>query len=232
MTVGLGLLVGGLVYLSSLPEIGDAPERVQRILSEHHGIPGGPIPPAKLAAATVAVEDENFYENFVINMFDGAGRAALATLGTNGDPGGSTIPQQLAKVLYVKGDGVEATLEAIGLGIKLSLHYSRAQILNMYLNSVYYGSGYWGEVAAARGYFGVSPASLSWGEAAMLAGLPQAPSAYDPRRHFKLAKLRQHHVLDQLADNQILSNARAEAIFGQPLRLRFYPRNPPYREGE
>lgn len=228
----MGLLAGSFFYLSSLPGVGDARARVRRILREHHGVAGGPFPPAKLGAAMVAVEDENFYQNFVINIFDGAGRAALAVLGTNGDPGGSTIPQQLAKVLYVKGSGLEATLEAIGLGVKLSLRYSRAQILNMYLNSVYYGSGYWGDVTAARGYFGVSPASLNWAEAAMLAGLPQAPSAYDPKRHFRLAKLRQHHVLDQLVDNQFLSSARAEAAFGRPLPLRLDPRHSPHREGE
>ncbi len=174
------------------------------------------------------MEDEHFYANIAINVLDGAGRAALAALQSGGDPDGSTIPQQLARQLYDRGEGLEGTLEAIGLGVKLSLSYSRDQVLEMYLNSIYYGSGYWGDVAAARGYFGVPPSSLSWGEAAMLAGLPQAPSSYDPKHHLALAKLRQRHVLDQLVDNHLLSEARAKAVFREPLPLQ---RGGPVRAG-
>ena len=72
----------------------------------------------------------------------------------------------------------------------------------------------------AHGYFGTSPYQLTWGEAAMLAGLPQAPSAYDPLRHFSLARLRQRHVLDQLVVNHYLTAAQANAAFRQPLPLR------------
>src|ERR1022692_3334166 len=101
-------------------------------------------------------------------------------LHTTSDPGGSTIPQQLAKQLYGSGTGFGSTLAEIGLGLKLSFAFSHDQVLVMYLNAVYYGNGYWGDVAAARGYFHTTPNALSWPEAAMLAGLPQAPSAYDP----------------------------------------------------
>jgi penicillin-binding protein 1A len=90
----------------------------------------------------------------------------------------------------------------------------------MYLNSIYYGHGFWGVVAAARGYFGVSPRRLTWGEASLLAGLPQAPSAYDPLRHLPLARLRQRHVLDQLVADGHLSTAGAGAAFREPLPLR------------
>jgi penicillin-binding protein 1A len=90
----------------------------------------------------------------------------------------------------------------------------------MYLNAVYYGNGYWGDVAAARGYFGVNPDELTWAEASLLAGLPQAPSAYDPIVHFALAKLRQRHVLDQLVANHYLSRAQADAAYTAALPLR------------
>ena len=149
------------------------------------------------------MEDEHFYANFLINILDGAGRAALATLDDSQDPGGSTIAQQLAKQLYGHGTGVASTLHDIGLGIKLSLDYPKPQILDMYLNTVYYGHGYWGDAAAARGYFGTTPTSLSWAQAAMLAGIPAAPSTYDPLVHYALAKQRQRHVLDQLVVNHI-----------------------------
>jgi penicillin-binding protein 1A len=206
-------------YLLSLPGVADAERRVQMILAEHHSGASGMPPPAKLAAAVVAVEDEHFYSNFVIDILDGAGRAALAALHTSGDPGGSTIAQQLATQLYGRGSGLAGTLQKIGLGVKLSVHYPKQQILSMYLNVVYYGSGYWGDEAAARGYYRTSPRALDWAQAAMLAGLPQAPSAYDPETHFALAKQRQRHVLDQLVVNHILTSAQANAAYRERLAL-------------
>jgi penicillin-binding protein 1A len=174
-------------------------------------------PPGKLGTAVVDVEDEHFYSNVFVNVLDGAGRAALAALQTSQDPGGSTISQQLAKQLYGRSGG---TLREIGLGVKLALSYSHARILQMYLNAVYYGNGYWGDVAAARGYFGKDPRQLDWAQAALLAGLPQAPSAYDPLVHYALAKQRQLHVLDQLTDNHAITAAQASAAYRQPLGLR------------
>jgi penicillin-binding protein 1A len=190
------------------------------ILARHGGRALTPPPPARLAAAVVSTEDGNFYDNAFFNVAAGAGRAAVAAVGTSEDPGGSTIAQQLAKQLYPHGEGVLGTLEEIGLGVKLSLAYSHEQVLTMYLNSIYYGHGFWGVVAAARGYFGVSPRRLTWGESSLLAGLPQAPSAYDPLRHLALARLRQRHVLDQLVADGHLSTAEADAAFREPLRSR------------
>ncbi|HEX8753974.1 MAG TPA: biosynthetic peptidoglycan transglycosylase [Solirubrobacterales bacterium] len=207
-------------YLSSLPGTGDAEARVRQILAAHHGVAEPMPPPARLGSAVVAVEDEHFYANVAVNILDGAGRAALAALQTSSDPGGSTIGQQLAKTLYPHGEGLAGTLEEIGLAVELSVHYSKPRILNMYLNSVYYGHGYWGAVAAARGYFGRSPRRLGWGQAALLAGLPQAPSAYDPLRHPAPARQRQAHVVDQLVDNRYLSPAAGRAALREPLRLR------------
>lgn len=212
--------IAGGIYLSSLPGVGDAEARVRALLVAHDSAPGAMPPPVRLGQAIVAVEDEHFYSNVAVDILDGAGRAALALLQQGGDPGGSTIGQQLAKALYPHSGDLGGTLEEIGLAIELSLHYSKDRILNMYLNSVYYGHGYWGDVAAARGYFGASPRGLSWGQASLLAGLPQAPSAYDPERHPKLARRRQLHVLDQLVDNGDLSQAQADAALREPWRLR------------
>jgi len=213
------LILAITVWLLSLPGVGGAEAQVEALLTRE----GGrvlPPPPARLAAAVVSTEDENFYDDPAIDVVAGAGRAALAALGTSEDPGGSTIAQQLAKRLYPHGGGVWGALEEIGLGVKLSLAYSHEQVLGMYLNDVYYGNGYWGDYAAAEGYFGVSPRRLTWGEAAMLAGLPQAPSAYDPVEHLALARLRQRHVLDQLVTNGHLSAAAAGRAFDEKLPLR------------
>jgi penicillin-binding protein 1A len=212
-------LIAGFAYMLSLPGVGDAEKRVQRILHAHGASDSGLPLPRKLASAVVAVEDEHFYSNVVIDVLDGAGRAALATLHASHDPGGSTIAQQLAKQLYGRGGGLLATLQEIGLAVKLSLSYPKTRILEIYLNAVYYGHGYWGDVAAAHGYFGTSPNSLDWAQAAMLAGLPQAPSAYDPFEHYALAKQRQRHVLDRLVTNHYLTSAEANAAFAEQLAL-------------
>lgn len=212
-------MVGG-IYELTLPSVTNAPTLTAKILHVHHDEAGGTLPPSKLAAAVVAVEDEHFYSDPVLNEFDGIARAALATLHTTSDPGGSTIPQQLAKQLYRSGTGFGATLEDIGLGLKLSFAFSHTQVLVMYLNAVYYGNGYWGDVAASRGYFGTSPNRLDWAEAAMLAGLLQAPSAYDPVAHLVLAKQRQREVLQQLVVNHWLTKAQAAEANLAPLPLR------------
>lgn len=216
----LALLVAGTVYLATLPGVGDAEARVEAILARHGGRALPPPPPARLAEAVVSTEDENFYDGVIPNVASGAARAAVAALQSSEDPGGSTIAQQLAKRLYPHGGGVVGTLEQIGIGIKLSLHYSHEQVLDMYLNSIYYGNGYWGVVAASHGYFGVSPRRLTWGEASLLAGLPQAPSAYDPIYHLPFARLRQRHVLDQLVANGYLTSPEADAAFREALPLR------------
>jgi monofunctional glycosyltransferase len=174
-------------------------------------------PPRRLAEAVVSTVDENFYSNVFFNLAAGASRVVESAFSGGEDPGGSTIAQQLAKNLYPHGGGLLGKLEEVGLGVKLSLEYSAEAVLGMYLNAIYYGNGYWGEIAAAHGYFGVSPRRLTWAEAAMLAGLPQAPSAYDPKLHLALAKARQRHVLDQLVANGHLTAAAADRAYGEAL---------------
>ena len=219
LAVMAAFVFSGLGYELSLPSVSDAPALVAAIVKAHGGEIGHLPLPAKLGEAVVAVEDEHFFANVMVNIVDGAARGALTALHTSGDPGGSTIAQQLAKQLYGSGTGFGATLEQVGLGLKLSLSFSKPEILEMYLNAIYFGNGYWGYVNAARGYFGVSPGSLDWAQAAMLAGLPQAPSDYDPVRHFRLAKERQRQVLNQLVANHVLSAAQALAAYRSPLQL-------------
>ncbi len=218
--VVIALVGGGAVFLWRLPSVADAPLLVRALASAHHEALEPPPPPARLGEAVVAVEDEHFYANVFLEVAAGALRAGLATLRHGGDPGGSTIVQQLAKQLYPHGPGVGGTLREIGLGVKVALTYPKARLLGMYLNVVYFGHGYYGAAAAARGYFGVSPDHLSWAEASLLAGLVQAPSAYDPLHHLRLAKQRQAHVLAQLVANGDLTSRSARAAFAAPLPLR------------
>jgi penicillin-binding protein 1A len=208
-------MLGGAVYLGSLRSVGDAQKRASAIVAAHHE-PAGMPAPGRLAAAVVSVEDEHFDDNVAVNVLSGIGRAALAAVEGGGDPGGSTLEQQLARQLYPGG----SSLQDIGLGVKLALDYGKAQLMRMYLNVAYYGHGFWGVAEASRGYFGVTPAHLTWAEAATLGGLLQAPSDYDPLAHYALARDRERHVLQQLVVNHHLNPRQAAAVFRAPLVLR------------
>ena len=166
----------------------------------------------------IASEDAQFGDEVVVNVLIGAARAAGAWIEGQGNPGGATIDQQLAKALY-PGSGTADTLRQIGLGVKLGLRYSHRQILAMYLNVNYFGNGFWGVGEAAEGYFGVRPARLTWAEASLLVGLLQAPSADDPLAHYAAAKARQQYVLDRLVAEHVLSPSRARAAFRSRLPL-------------
>ena len=213
------LLVAGSVYVLTLPGVGDARHRTEQMMAIHHEGAGMPVP-SRLAAAVIATEDEHFDDNVVFNVATGVGRAGLDLLNGGSSPGGATIDQQLAKQLYGDGGGIGATLQQIGLGIKLGMHWSHRQVLAMYLNVNYYGNDFWGVRQAAEGYFGVTPTRLTWSEASMLAGLLQAPSAYDPLRHHALAKQRQQHVLEQLVANGKLTQPQASSAYRERLPLR------------
>lgn len=212
------------VLYASLPGVADAPRRVKAIDRAHGGATVRLPTSARIARAVVAVEDERFFRHGALD-YVAVGRVVLSSLsGGSVDPGGSTIAQQLAKALYVAHpETVSGRLRAIGLAFKLERSYSKAQILNLYLNAIYYGHDYYGIAAASHGYFGKSPNQLSWPQAALLAGLPQAPSAYDPFLHLASARRRQRAVLRQLVDNHILSRRDATGARRQPLALRPVP---------
>jgi penicillin-binding protein 1A len=134
--------------------------------------------------------------------------------------GASTLSQQLAKILYVAGrSGTMAKAEQILLGVKLALSYPKAEILQMYSSVAYFGHGYYGLQAASCGYFAVAPAALTWSQAALLAGLVQAPTADDPLTHLTLARAGEARVLGHLAATGKLTQAQAQRAYQQPLHL-------------
>ena len=202
-----------------LPGVGDAPALAQALDRAHHAAYSGTALPPRVAAALVATEDHRFYAEPGIDPV-AAGRMILGHLSGGPDQGGSTLYQQLAKMLYVPGrSGVLAEAEQALLGIKLDLNYSKAQILQMYADVAYFGHGYYGLAAASCGYFAERPGGLSWGQVAMLAGLVQAPSADDPLTHFANARARQAHVLIRLIDTGTLTWQQASRAYQQPLHL-------------
>lgn len=185
-------------------------------------VPLSEIPP-HLIQATIATEDADFFHNPGIDL-----RGILRALRDNLEAGrtvagGSTISQQLAKnVLIPPEERYEPSLsrkvrEAI-LAFQLSRTYSKEQILEMYLNEIYYGNLAYGVEAAARVYFAKPVHDLTLAEAAMLAGLPQAPAVYDPFKDPAAAKARQAQVLDLMARHGYIDAATAERAKAEPLQ--------------
>ena len=146
--------------------------------------------------AVLAAEDRNFYHHGAIDPLSTA-RAAWVDVTSHGlNQGGSTITQQLVKIqLLTPQKSVTRKVQEIVLAVALEQRYSKDQILEMYLNRVYFGHGAYGVGAAARTYFNKDAKDLTPAQAAFLAALIQAPSLYDPAVHFDLAQGRENYVL-------------------------------------
>jgi membrane peptidoglycan carboxypeptidase len=208
------LALGGLVLAS--PSVSDAPRLVAADLAAHHAPSDDGVIPARVADALLATEDSRYYHDPALDPL-GVGRAVLGMVTSNGNDGGATIEQQLAKMLYAPGTGLGSELKQVGVAFRLDASYSKRQILAMYLDEAYFGDGAYGVTAAAEHYFGLSPGQLSWAQASLLAGLVQAPTEYDPHGHLTLAKGRQAHVLGRLVAVGDLTSAQATRIYGEPL---------------
>ena len=176
--------------------------------------------PESLQQAVIAVEDRKFYNHWGFDM-EGIFRASLVNL-QYGEvkEGASTITQQLVKNLFLSQEQTMGRkAEEFILAMDMELNYSKEEILELYLNSIYFGSGYYGIGQAAEGYFGKEPAMLALPEAAMLAGIPNAPSLYSPYVDFMLAKKRQFVVLDAMVAAGFLRENVAEDAKIKPIYL-------------
>lgn len=176
--------------------------------------------PVSLQHAVVAVEDNRFYSH---HGFDPQGimRAALVNLQYGQiEEGASTITQQLVKNLFLSHEqSFGRKAEELLLSLDLEANYSKDEILELYLNTIYYGSNFYGIGPAAEGYFGKRPAELQLPESAMLAGLPNAPSLYSPYVDFMMAKKRQFIVIDAMVRSGYLDEHEAESAKIKPIYL-------------
>ena len=167
---------------------------------------------AALPEAVVAVEDRRFWHHPGIDLI-GLLRAAWVDV-TAGRvvQGGSTLTQQVAKTLFLSNARTtKRKIQELLLTLWLERHFSKQEILEIYLNRVYLGSGAWGMDAAARLYFGVSARRLTLAQAAVLAGLPRAPSRFNPRVNPVAALARGKDVLAAMADSGVISDEQARA---------------------
>src|SRR5881296_847063 len=176
--------------------------------------------PQTLRDAVIATEDKRFYYHWGIDPI-GIARATVQNYRRGRVvEGGSTITQQLTKVLFLTPDkSLERKLREAVLAMELERRYSKDRILEMYLNQVYFGHGAYGVEAAARTYFGKSVSELTVREAALLAGLPRAPSSYSPFDHANAAKRRRELVLRRMVEYGALKEEEAQRIARTDLGL-------------
>lgn len=203
------------------PSVDDAGQRVDQLLTTKKSSPMQALPsPDPVGEAIIATENSRFNADFGLDPISLL-RTSINMVTRSADQGAATLEIQLAKNLYTPGrSGIKSKVEQVELAFKLDDHYTKDQVLLLYLNAAYFGHGNYGLMAAAHGYFGVAPDQLTWAQASLLAGLVQAPTAYDPYRHLTLAKSRQRHVLDRLVATHVLTAAEADAAYDVPLTLR------------
>lgn len=171
-----------------------------------------------LVQATISTEDANFYRHPGIDPV--ALLRALYYAVREGDvvSGASTIPQQLVKMVFLSPERtVTRKINEAILSAEISRRYAKEQILEIYLNELYYGNFAYGADAAAQTYFDKSVSELTLGEASLLAGLPQLPATYDPYTNPDRAKRRQSVVLGLMVDNGYITAAEADAAWLEPL---------------
>lgn len=175
--------------------------------------------PVNLQNAFVAIEDNRFYEHKGVD-FRGLARAAYTNF-VRGEiaEGGSTITQQLAKNAYLTQDRTyKRKVQEIFLALQLEKQYTKQEILELYLNQIYFGQGAYGVQAAAKTYFGKNVEDLTLAECAMLAGIPKSPNYYSPFNNINAAVERRNTVLDQMVNfhyisfNELVAAKNAEVI--------------------
>ena len=176
--------------------------------------------PKVMIDAVLAIEDARFYEHGGVD-YKGILRAALANLGRIKSQGASTITMQVARNVYLTSEKTYTRkIYEILLTFKLEHLLSKDQILEIYMNQIFLGNRAYGFAAAAEAYFGKSLQNITVAEAAMLAGLPKAPSAYNPIRNPKRARSRQLYIIERMLANGFITPEQAEAAKREPLTVK------------
>ena len=176
--------------------------------------------PKIMTDAVLAIEDARFYEHGGID-YKGVLRAAIANLGRVKSQGASTITMQVARNVYLSSEKTYTRkIYEILLTFKLEHLLSKDQILEIYMNQIFLGNRAYGFASAAEAYFGKDLKSLSIAEAAMLAGLPKAPSSYNPIANPKRARSRQLYIIERMLENGFINAEQAAAAKQEQLKVK------------
>ena len=210
----LGLIIIGQGHSMYKEAIEKVPlnQKVEEIKSKENYITIEEMPEI-YKQAVIAVEDHRFYSHGGIDII-AIGRAIVNDIRTlSFAEGGSTITQQLAKNIYFTQEKeLTRKVAEVFMAFKIEKNLEKDEILELYLNTSYFGDGYDTAKEASIGYFGKELKDLSDYEAVMLAGIPNAPSVYAPTKNLKLAKQRQKQVLDKMVEYKYISKDRADEI--------------------
>lgn len=195
-----------------------------KLASEFSSSKSEPIPlaqvPAQLRNAVIATEDRRFYEHKGVDIRSIARALYRDIRSRELTEGGSTITQQLAKNMILTNDKtLSRKLKEAGLALKIELTYTKDEILELYLNVIYFGEGQWGVQRAAKTYFAKNTDQLTLAESATLAGLPKAPSKYSPFNNKEGALERRNIVLALMNEQKLISDAEFQKAKGTPMTL-------------
>ncbi|HEX6548571.1 MAG TPA: biosynthetic peptidoglycan transglycosylase [Candidatus Dormibacteraeota bacterium] len=221
--IGVGLMalvLAGVAYLSATtPSAADLDHRIDGIVTANlvQRLAPDQVPPV-LAGALVAIEDEHFYSHHGLDSI-GLARALLTdAVGRCACEGGSTITQQLADMVYYPGSPpLSRKLASMVVALRIEAQHSKPEILADYLSITPTGRGLVGAQAASCAYFGHPIGQLTLGQAAEIAGMPQAPSAYDPRFAPNLARQRRNEVLGRMVADHYVTAGQAAAAEAEPV---------------
>jgi membrane peptidoglycan carboxypeptidase len=201
-------------------------ELAARVQSRLRSSDGRAVPlstvPRILREAVVATEDERFYQHHGIDLIGLIRALPYDLVHLSFAEGASTITEQVAKILYLQGNDHNPwrKLEDATVALKLEQRYNKQQILAAYLNSAYFGEHAYGIWAASERYFATTPRRLTLAQATLLAGLIQAPTAYNPFIRPAAARARQVDVLRSMVRNGFLTTSEASTVLDRPLPLR------------
>lgn len=211
--VGLSIIfMIGFGYYSNTLKEKSLTERVEEITAKEHYTPFDQLSEDYIHSV-IAVEDHRYYDHGAIDPI-GIARAFYTNLRDGEfDEGGSTITQQVAKnVVFNQDKTLIRKLGEIFAAHDLEKNYSKDEIFALYVNSSYFGDGYYCIYDAAQGYYQKEPKDLNLSEASMLAGVPNAPSVYAPTVNPDLAKKRQKHVLNKMVEYGYITQEEANSI--------------------
>ena len=176
--------------------------------------------PDVMKNAILAIEDARFFQHGGVDYL-GMVRAALANLGRAKSQGASTITMQVARNVYLSSEKTfTRKIYEILLTFKLENNFSKDQILEIYMNQIFLGNRAYGFAAASETYFGKPLKNITIAEAAMLAGLPKAPSAYNPISNPKRARIRQQYIIERMLENGFITAEEAETAKQQVLQIK------------